>query len=297
MSIEQARKCCQTCRIVFQTASALRGQGDQDPKNGNKSTPGSAGSAAPRLPAVVRQLLSGGQQPASQSRQKKIMFEFKPFMDGCYKLKELVNKSIETNVDVYNVLDNQIGSAVYKRTNKQIKADEFEETIQEAMKVLKGRLSKASVLHALQTLLLESDAHMLHQALLFSNLPYEERRQVELHYQQLLKKLNLKTIETAADDSQGSLVKQRYQLWQEQNEALTEEIEKVIAENGSLIEKQHISEVQWRAKEEALTSGKQDLELKLREALKDYRSLAAQFDKYKHKVEMESTAQTTQVLQ
>ena len=275
MTIEQARKCCQTCRIVFQTASALRSQGISDPKNNSKIAPVSPSSVPARVPAVVSQLLSGAPQAVSPSRQKRIMFEFKPFMEGCYKLKELVNKSIETNVDVYNVLDNQIGSAVYKRSNKLIKCEEFEVVIQEAMKVLKGRLSKSNVLQSMQTLLLESDAHMLHQALLFSNLPYDERRQVELHYQQLLKKLNLKTIENAADDSQGSLVKQRYQLWQEQNEALTEEIEKVIAENGSLIEKQHIAEVQWRAKEDSLTSAKQDLELKLREALKDYRSLAA----------------------
>ena len=60
------------------------------------------------------------------SKQSKVMFEFKPFMDGYKQMKDILKKSKFSNMEIYDILNDQIGAALFKRRNKEMKAEELE---------------------------------------------------------------------------------------------------------------------------------------------------------------------------
>lgn len=78
----------------------------------------------------------------------------------------------------------------------------------------------------------ENDLNTLSQALTFSNLSYDDRKQVEQYYMNIINNLgvNLK-VETSEN-----VYKHKYEKMIKNNEELNEELERVIAHNHSEVE-------------------------------------------------------------
>ena len=65
------------------------------------------------------------------------MFEFKPFMDGYKQMKDILEKSKFSNMEIYDILNDQIGAALFKRRNKEMKAEELEQVIYDSVAEIK----------------------------------------------------------------------------------------------------------------------------------------------------------------
>ena len=74
-TIEQARRCCETCTIIYQTAASLTQKAKK--------------KAIPKVEEDVAENILNGRHQYKET-MNKILFEFKPFMDGYYKFKELL---------------------------------------------------------------------------------------------------------------------------------------------------------------------------------------------------------------
>jgi len=77
-----------------------------------------------------------------QGKSTKIKFRFQPWSENGAQLNQIIESTKKLNLSIYDILDNQIGLAIYRRTKKEIKCEEFELIINEAMTTLKQKLSK-----------------------------------------------------------------------------------------------------------------------------------------------------------
>jgi len=94
---------------------------------------------------IVDTILSGQLKDSATSYQKKILFEFKPFMEGYYRFKEFLGQSMDVNLIVTSTIDTSIGSAVYRRKDKQIKSDEFEKLVYKGIDLIKTKMPKQNI--------------------------------------------------------------------------------------------------------------------------------------------------------
>lgn len=189
---------------------------------------------SPRQVSAVDKIM-GGQHIRSEELQKKILFEFEPFMEGYHKFRSLLERAKRMNLLIYDILDNQIGASYYNLKSKQIKREEFEECLAKGLKDLKAQLSKEDMIKVLDSLKQENDINTLTQALTFSQLSYEERKQVEAYYLSVINNFNI-TLKNSHDDVALS---HRLEALQKQNKQLQEELERVIAHNHEEVEKAH----------------------------------------------------------
>ena len=82
-------------------------------------------------------------------------------MDGYYQFKQLIERTKSLNLTIYDVLDNQIGQSIFKLKNKEIKKEEFEDQINNALKQLKTILTQENMVKTLDQISQENDVHTL----------------------------------------------------------------------------------------------------------------------------------------
>lgn len=156
-------------------------------------------------------------------------------MQGYHKFRSLLDRAKRLNLLIYDILDNQIGSSYHNYKMKNIKKEEFEDTLAKALKDLKASLSQEDMVKVLDTLKHENDLNTLTQALTFSELSYEDRKQVEAYYISIINSFNI-SVKNSNDDSALS---HRLDSLQTQNKSLQEELERVIAHNHEEVDKAH----------------------------------------------------------
>ena len=139
LTLEAARRCCDSCRVAYMAMAVMNEK--QNPKA--KPVSPSSGKSAFFSPSAL-QFEPNVEQ--SQGKSAKIKFRFQPWSENGAQLTQIIESSKKLNSSIYDILDNQIGLAIYRRTKKEIKCEEFEVMINEAMTTLKQKLSKQNMI-------------------------------------------------------------------------------------------------------------------------------------------------------
>lgn len=139
LTLEAARRCCDSCRVAYMAMSMMNDKQNPKPKPVSPISGKSAffSPTALQIEPVVEQ---------HQDKSSKIKFRFQPWSENGAQLSQIINSTKTLNLSIYDILDNKIGLAMYRRTNKEIKCEEFELIINEAMTLLKQKLSKQNMI-------------------------------------------------------------------------------------------------------------------------------------------------------
>lgn len=130
LTLEAARRCCDSCRVAYMAMTVMNEK--QNPKP--KPVSPSSGKSAFFSPSALQFEPSIDHH---QGKSSKIKFRFQPWSENGAQLNQIIESTKKLNLGIYDILDNQIGLAIYRRTKKEIKCEEFELIINEAMNTLK----------------------------------------------------------------------------------------------------------------------------------------------------------------
>ena len=152
LTLEAARRCCDSCRVAYMAMAVMNERQNPKAKPGSPSS----GKSAFFSPSAL-QFEPNVEQ--NQGKSSKIKFRFQPWSENGDQLRDIMEANKKLNLSIYDILDNQIGLAIYRRTKKEIKCEEFEVMINDAMTSLKQKLSKQDMMKKMDRL---EDEHELH---------------------------------------------------------------------------------------------------------------------------------------